>query len=127
MKIFPSDGVHPFVPRTWLDALSAPGHVRQAEVIAVAENRAALAELLASVRAPRVAASLRLRRGLQSTSNQALIDAGVILLDVPGVWVYVHAVKDSPVIRVTPVGCALAAWFRRPNYAGPITVEAVKW
>lgn len=126
MKIFPSDGIQPFVPRSWMDALRAPDHVQQAEVIAVAENRAALAELLASVRAPRVAESLRLRRGLQSTSNQALIDAGVIGLDVPGVWVYVHAVKDSPVIRVTPVGCTVAAWFRLPNYAGPITVEAVK-
>jgi hypothetical protein len=126
MKVFPSDWAKPLLPRPWLDALGAPRHIQQGEAIAVAENRAQLAELLASVRHPLLASSLRLRRGLQSTSNQALIDAGVIDLGEPGLYVYERAVKDCPVIRVTPEGCAVVAWFRMPRFAGPITVEVAR-
>jgi hypothetical protein len=126
MKVFPSDSGSPFLPRRWLDALGAPRHIQQGSAIAVAENRAALAELLASVHAPLLADSLRLRRGLQSTSNQALIDAGVIDLDAPGLYAYERPVKDCPVIRVTPEGIAVVAWFRLPDFARGIIVEAVK-
>lgn len=125
MKIFPSDGSRPMLPRPWLAALDAPGHVQQGEVIAVAADRAQMAELLQSVCALRVAGSLRLRRGGQSKPDQALIDAGVIDPAVPGLYAYERATKDRPVIRVTPEGCTVVAWFRLPNYAGPLVVEPV--
>jgi hypothetical protein len=126
VKIFPSDFGHPFLPRPWLDALGAPRHIQQGQVIAVAENRAQLAELLASVRVPHLAGSLRLRRGPQSTPNQALIDAGVIDPDVPGLYAYERPVRDCPVIRVTPEGCAVVAWFRLPDGTRSLTVETAK-
>jgi hypothetical protein len=124
LKVFPSNRrIH--VPREWLDALGARPHISQADVIAVGRVKAELrASLGHTSHADWITADLRLRRGQQSSPDQALIDAGVISLTDPGVYAYLGYVKDGAVIRVYPDGtCTVVAHFRREWRGVGLVVE----
>jgi hypothetical protein len=124
LKVFPSNRVIS-VPREWLNALGSRPHVSQANVIAVGRVKAEVRAALACwTQADWITADLKLRVGQQSTPDHALIDAGVISLDEPGVYAYLGYVKDSAVIRVDPDGtCTVVAHFRREGRSVGLTVE----
>jgi hypothetical protein len=128
LKAFPSRSLI-FAPHEWLAALGARPHIQQCYAFVAANSKAHACLLLeerdlGARHSASLVSGLQLRRGAQSTDNQALIDAGVISLEVPGVYAFLHVVKDAPVIRIDPGGeCVTVAHFRYTHTDG-ITVDA---
>ena len=124
LKIF--TGGNLFAPGTWLDALDAPSHIRQCQVVVIAASKADIEALLkeryVAFIADRMAAEMRLTRRL-SVPDAMLIEAGVIDTAARGVYAYRDFVKDRAVIRVETDGsCSVAAHFRQPVRGGQLTV-----
>lgn len=125
LKIF--TGSNLFAPSPWLDAMGAPSHIRQCQVVIIAASKADIVTLLneryVSFIADRMAAEMRLCRRL-STPDAMLIEAGVIDTAARGVYAYRDFVKDHAVIRVETDGsCSVAGHFRLPARGGHLTVE----
>lgn len=113
MKIFISPSIVS-VPPAWLGAMNAPGHLRQAWVVVVAESKNDATALLAGVGAsPHLAPVLSQTKGLISTPLMELLGAQVITVDQPGVYAWLARANNEPVVRVTAVSVTVAAHWRR--------------
>jgi len=125
LKIF--TGGNLFAPSPWLDAMGAPSHIRQCQVVVIATSKADIVTLLkeryVSFIADRMAGEIRLARRL-SVPDSMLIGAMVIDTATRGVYAYRDFVKDHAVIRVETDGsCSVVAHFRMPDRRGGLTVE----
>ena len=104
MKIFTSNGLA-LVPSTWRNGLGEPRHHQQAHVLVVAHDKAAaeamLAQRVGSGAAYHLARALRMAKpGSLSTPEQALVDAKVVSLVVPGVFTWYEAIRGKTVFMV---------------------------
>lgn len=104
MKIFTSNGMV-LVPSAWRDALGEPRHHQQAHVLVVADDKQAAEDMLAkrvgSGAAYHLARALRLASPKSlAKPEQALVDAKVVSLVVPGVFAWYEAITDKPVFMV---------------------------
>lgn len=104
MKIFTSNGLA-LVPSAWRDALGEPRHHQQAHVLVVADDKAAAEAMLAQ----RVGngAAYHLARALRVASpkslpkpEQALVDAKIVSLVMPGVFAWYEAIEGKTVFMV---------------------------
>ncbi|MGN6633847.1 MAG: hypothetical protein ACTHJ6_00105 [Oryzihumus sp.] len=104
MKIFHSNGLV-LVPSPWREGLGEPRHHQQAHVLVVAQDKAAAEQMLAQ----RVGsgAAYHLARALRVASpkslpkpEQALVDAKIVSLVVPGVFAWYEAIEGKPVSMV---------------------------
>ena len=104
MKIFHSNGLV-LVPSAWREGLGEPQHHQQAHVLVVADDKAAVETMLAkrvgAGAAYHLARALRLAKPAALPSpEQALVDAKVVSLVVPGVFAWYEAIEGKPVFMV---------------------------
>ena len=128
MKIFTSDSVA-LVPPEWARALGSSTSHHQAHIVAVAKDKATLQCMFTTATNPGSAYHLiravKLTRDPDlSTTERALFDAKIINRELSGIFVYIHPVKDAPIIQVLSQGLPVVGHFRLSGgYPGTIYAE----
>lgn len=114
------------VPPEWMPTLGGHRHHRQAYVVMVAASKEATRLAGEGVGLhPTFVREMRLTAsGHCSTPTQMLIDAGVIRLDRPGLYVYEHMAANRPVGRMSRRdGLIVVARWRRDGSNMRIEIE----
>lgn len=109
-KIFTSSRMTA-LPRNWYTAVGGEHHASQGNLVVVADSKADATTLLVergvgANRAKEMMSSTLMRPRSKSlpTSIALLVEAGVVDLDVPGVYVYKDAVNGREIIEIAPDG-----------------------
>lgn len=128
MKIFTSSGMI-LVPSAWRDALGEPRHHQQAHVLVVADDKAAAEAMLAkragAGAAYHLARALRVARPASlAKPEQALVDAKIVSLVVPGVFAWYEAIAGKTVFMVEYSGSFRAMGFFKLGKNGLIAEKA---
>lgn len=123
LKTFPSDTLV-LVPDKWCQALGMERHHQQAHLLVIAEHKSQAERMLAANttqgQAWHLVRAIKLRRDGLSDPDQALVDAGIVSLSLPGVFAYYSGIRDSPVIQALPDGtCPVVGYFRLETADGP--------
>lgn len=110
VRTFTLGGTDALLPSDWLEAVKAPQHIRQGDVVAFAWSKKDLLGMyedrgVGARSAEWLAGRSRWSRdGSVGTSWQMLIDDGVVDPTRPGIWVAHNIVKGSYVGEVMPNG-----------------------
>jgi hypothetical protein len=124
VRAYPTDRAV-LVPSDWADAAGCTSRDRHAYLLVVAAGKAAVGILLDSRlrgSSGRLAELCHPRRPGLDDVCQKLVNAGVVRLDRPGVYLWRNAAADFPVVQVNHGGTLETIAYFRYTRAG-LTVE----
>jgi hypothetical protein len=126
-KLFVSGAIFP--PAEWLRAVEDQRHIRQGGLIVVASVKTDVERMLEARRpwAGQLAKEMRLRRPPYSNTTTLLVEAGLISLDVPAVYVEPlnYGRNGDKIARVEPDGTPTVIGVYR--YDGKLGAERTQW